>query len=513
MLLRAIRFLYLILYCVPILGTAQSVDLTQFVSFKFTDTTLEDALSKISQQYHIPFAYSRDFIPVDHRITVEVNRVSLEIGLDRLFESTQVIYAAIGTSIALRVDKDKEVVTSIQEPTKKEIPSEKIEPPIKREYRNYTKITPLRKEGYLLLFSYHLIEQAILDSLKRAGLITRDYIPNIYEDSPYRELSQVTFVPTVSTNKEKADSITNTFSLNILYGINGGVEGIEVGGFGNEILNNMKGLQISGLINKVYGTVSGTQFASVLNHNLGYTRGLQFTLGVNLTNETKAVQMAGLLNIVKEDFAGLQAALIGNSIRRRGNGIQLAIIFNNAQTNIQRQFALFYNEAGEVQQHQVGFINKANYVKGGQFGILNIAEEVKGTPIGLFNIIKKGYNRIEVAGGESLFTNFGFKLGKRKFYNKHIHLEWVTSHVNEEDWWTTNKNWLHQLKCSYDWNFGEENYSLFLGPNFNWSVSTIRPSEMAAFSGSNLPSYTLVDTNRPTANWKLWIGATAGLRF
>ena len=140
-----------------------------------------------------------------------------------------------------------------------------------------------------------------------------------------------------------------------------------------------------------------------------------------------------------------------------------------------------------------------------------------------------------------MFTNFGFKFGKRKFYNilqfgyrftndiwsigygvgtglrladnQHIHLEWVISHVNEGDWWTTNKNWLHQLKCSYDWNFGEENYSLFLGPNFNWSVSTIRPSEMDAFSGSNLPSYTLVDTTRPNANWKMWIGATAGLRF
>jgi len=94
-----------------------------------------------------------------------------------------------------------------------------------------------------------------------------------------------------------------------------------------------------------------------------------------------------------------------------------------------------------------------------------------------------------------------------------VHLEWVLSHVNEGDWWTKNKNWLHQLKCSYDLAVGQKNTSIFIGPTFNWSMSTIRPSEMEAFTGSNLPSYTLLNRNSQKSNWKMWFGATAGLRF
>lgn len=541
MFLRVIRYLYLILGCIPVLGIAQTADLNQIVSFQFYDVKLEDALSEISYQYQISFAYSRDFIPVYQRIRVEVNQLPLQVGLDRLFESTQVVYAVIGSNIALRIDERKKIAVPVKLPPQEEVLSEKIDPPVKKPYRNYTKILPLQRENYALLLHYHLIEPAILDSLKKVGLIERDYIPNMYEDSPYRELSQVTFVPTISTNKEKADSITNTFSLNIFYGINGGVEGIEVGGFGNELINNMKGLQVSCLLNRVYGTVSGVQFAGILNHNSGYTRGFQFTLGANLTNETKAIQMAGLMNIAKGDFAGLQAALVGNYARKKGDGVQVAIIFNKAGFNMQKQFALLYNEAGQVQHFQVGIINKANYVKGTQIGILNIAKEVRGTPIGLFNFIKNGYNRIEVGGGESLFANVGFKFGKRKFYNllqfgyrftndtwslgygigtglklsdkQYVHFEWIMSHVNEGDWWTRNKNWLHQFRCSYDWNFGKDGLSLFAGPILNWSISTIRSPETDAFIGSSLPSYTFLDTNRAKANWKMWIGATAGLRF
>jgi len=66
---------------------------------------------------------------------------------------------------------------------------------------------------------------------------------------------------------------------------------------------------------------------------------------------------------------------------------------------------------------QVGLLNISPYVKGQQIGLINYAIQTKHTPIGLFSFVKDGFNRIEVSGGESLFTNFGFKLGVRKFYN------------------------------------------------------------------------------------------------
>lgn len=539
--LIALRNILLVLCCTSVLATAQSVDLSQTVSFQFSNERLEYILSNISQRYQIPIAYSREFIPVNQRISVTVVQVPLEIGLKELFAPTKVVYAVIGNSVVLRVDETKEIYQSEITLTSQEIPSEKVEIPAKKIVRNYTKIAILRKESYALLNKPRLIDTEVLDALKNLAVVERTIIPNLYEDSPYREMSQVTLVPTISTNQELADSITNTFSLNIIYGINGGVEGIEVGGFGNRIQNNMKGLQIASLFNDVKGTMSGTQFAGLVNQNEGYTRGLQFTLGVNITNETKAVQMAGLMNMAKGDFAGLQMALICNYIRTKGEGVQIAGIYNKAKSYVQSQYSLFHNKGGEIEKVQVGLVNKANFVKGNQYGLINIADEVRGTSIGLFNFIKKGYNRIEFAGGESLFTNFGFKFGKRNFYNilhfgyrftndvwslgygigtgiaiqknQHVHLEWVISHVNEGDWWTKNKNWLHQLKGSYDLAIGENNTSLFIGPTLNWSISTIRPSEMEAFTGSTLPSYTFLNTNKIRANWKMWFGATAGLRF
>jgi len=538
MLQRAFLFILLI----PFSSTAQTIDLDQIITLRYEQERLEDILSDISLTYDLSIAYSRDFIPINQRITINSINIPLQLGLRELFAPTQVVFAVIGNSIVLRVDNGKEIISKSPIPKEIEIPSEKIEKKeVIRITRNYRKIPPLINTGFPVLIKYHTIDPSVLDSLKNLVIIYGTGIPSIYEDSPFREMAQVTLVPPIGTNEKLADSITNTFSFNILYGLNGGVEGIEVGGFGNHLRNNMKGLQIAGIWNKVEGTVSGTQFASVANINEGYTKGLQFTLGVNITNEAKAIQMAGIMNIAKGDFAGLQMAIIGNYIRTKGEGIQVAGLFNKANSYVHKQFAIGYNKAGDIQNVQVGLINVANYVKGTQYGLVNIADEVQGTPIGFFSFIKKGYNRIEVAGGESLFANVGFKFGKRKFYNiihfgyrftndvwslgyglgtgipignkQHLHIEWILSHINESDWWTTNRNWLHQLKFTYDWEFGGKKESLFLGPTFNWSMSKIIDQENNQLVGSNLPSYTLVNTTRASSNWKIWFGLTAGLRF
>ena len=534
---RSILLLFLLL---PLIGTTQTVDLDQSVTFSFEEERLGYILSEISRQYAIPFAYSSNFIPVDKKVSVVVRQLPLREALNQLFATTKIVYALIGNSIVLKVDESKKVIPIIKSSSERENAIEKsVPPPLPIRDTRITQL--LREESLPLLKKYRPIPQVVLDSLKNLPILPKIFIPSIYEDSPYREMAQITLVPSISTNVLSSDSITNTFSLNILCGINGGVEGLEVAGFGNILRNNMKGLQVAGIWNRVDGNVSGTQFASAVNHNIGYTRGLQFTLGVNITNEAKAIQLAGLVNIVKEAFAGLQLALIGNFVRTRSNGLQIGGIYNYSRGYAYQQFSLGYNKAREVEKIQVGFINSANYVKGKQIGLLNLSDEIEGTPIGLLNIVKKGYNRIEVGGGESLFANFGFKLGTRKFYNiiqfgyrftndtwslgygigtgikiankQHVHLEWVLSHVNEGDWWTTGLNWLNQCRFTYDWQISKQHTSLFLGPTFNWLISKVSDSETGLIVGSALPSYTLLDSNRTNTNWKIWFGATAGLRF
>lgn len=524
----------LIFLLIPFLGKSQSVDLNQLVNFKFKAERLENVLSIISQQYAIPFAYSKNFIPIDQRINISIDNQPLQLALDSLFAPTKVVYAVIGQSIVLRIDRAKQINTS-----SKSIEAPPPLPGPKIEQRNYT-ITPfLKKESYSLLRKYRVIDPTILAALKKLSNNQEIERSTQYTASPYRELFQVTFIPAIRSNLY-SDSVTNTFSLNVFWGVNGGVEGIELGGFGNTLRQDMKGLQIAGLWNRVGGDMSGTQFGSIFNHNIGYTRGQQFTLGANITQETKAIQLAGLMNIVLESFSGLQLALLGNYVRTRSNGLQMALLFNRTDGPANQQYALF-NKATEIQKTQVGLLNMAPYVKGRQIGLINYAIQTKQTPIGLFSFVKDGFNRIEVGGGESLFANFGFKLGVRKFYNiiqfgyrftndnwslgyglgtgipianrQHLHIEWVLSHVNEGNWWTKDLNWLNQVRLSYDWKVGKEKTSIFIGPTFNWIISKIRAAETNILTGSTLPSYTLVNTNRDDANWKVWFGAMAGFRF
>ena len=167
--LIALRNILLVLCCTSVLATAQSVDLSQTVTFQFTNERLESILSNISQRYQIPIAYSREFIPVNQRISVEAVQVPLEIGLNDLFASTKVVYAVIGNSVVLRVDENKEVYQPEITFTSQEIPSEKIEIPTKKIVRNYTKIAILKKESYALLYQPRLIDAAVLDSKKPGG--------------------------------------------------------------------------------------------------------------------------------------------------------------------------------------------------------------------------------------------------------------------------------------------------------------------------------------------------------
>jgi len=81
------------------------------------------------------------------------------------------------------------------------------------------------------------------------------------------------------------------------------------------------------------------------------------------------------------------------------------------------------------------------------------------------------------------------------------------------DWWTKDLNWLNQVRINYDWQIGQEKTSLFLGPTFNWLISKIIEEETGLLIGSSLPSYTLINSNKGNTNWKIWFGASAGIRF
>jgi len=107
-------FLFLFPFCVQ----AQAVDLKQKVTLRYKQQRLGFILSDVSRKYGIPFSYSSNFIPVKKKITINVRNIPLGEGLHKLFAPTQIIFAVIGNSIALKIDESKEVITIIETPIK-----------------------------------------------------------------------------------------------------------------------------------------------------------------------------------------------------------------------------------------------------------------------------------------------------------------------------------------------------------------------------------------------------------
>ncbi len=58
---------------------------------------------------------------------------------------------------------------------------------------------------------------------------------------------QITFITPMGTNGTLSPKVTSNLSLNVVAGYNGGVEGVEVGGFANVLEYDMKGGQFADL--------------------------------------------------------------------------------------------------------------------------------------------------------------------------------------------------------------------------------------------------------------------------
>ncbi|MEM1120594.1 MAG: hypothetical protein AAGJ18_09095 [Bacteroidota bacterium] len=516
------------LFLFPLGVYAQTIDLNRTVTFRYKNQKLGYILSDISRKYSIPFSYSSNFIPVDKRMTIVERKVSLKSGLDKLFAPTQIIYAIIGNSIALKIDESKAVISV-------------IEPAINRNRNIESEELPmLQRYSYPLLVWKHPIPVEVLAEMKATRSVVEevDFPDELVEGNLNEAMFQATLVPPISTHEEKSEQISNTFSLNVLWGKNGGVDGIEVGGLLNMLVQDMQGFQLSGVGNIVEGDAQGVQLAGTFNYNKGFTKGVQASL-LNIASAANVIQL-GSINIIEEGFEGVQAAILGNYTHKKANGWQVAGLLNYTKGTANTQIALGINKADEIDNLQIGLVNIAGYTKGRQIGLINVVEQSEYAPIGLVNVVKDGYNRLEVSAGDALYTNVGLKLGTRRFYNifqfghrlteeiwslgygvgtsfsikerQYFQLEWVASHINEGKVWTNNLNLLNQVRFIFNWTLNGKK-GLFFGPNLNILASKLTDPETLAVVGSSLPTYTFVDTNLASTNWKMWVGASAGFRF
>lgn len=221
-------------------------------------------------------------------------------------------------------------------------------------------------------------------------------------DSFYRKW-QVTFVPPIGTNGKLSSMVTNNFSFNTLLGYNGGVNGVELGGFINIIKNNVDGVQMAGFGNLVQGLVNGVQMAGFFNHNLSSVNAVQAAGFYNYNNDyTRGLMMAGFMNINAYQI----------------DGVQLAGFMNTAYELNGLQMAGFMNTTKYVRGTQIaGFLNLAKNIKGAQIGFINIADSIDGVGIGIINLYRNGIHQLDLGYDENKLYGAAFRSGTNKFYS------------------------------------------------------------------------------------------------
>lgn len=284
------------------------------------------------------------------------------------------------------------------------------------------------------------------------------------EDLLYRKF-RVTLVPGLSSNGVDAPRYSAKYSLNLLAGYHGGLDGYELGlvninryysrglqiGLLNASGGEMSGIQISAVGNLSAGLQSGIQISGMGNISSSNMQGMQFAGFGNISSsDMQGIQMAGLMNIAR-DMQGMQFSGIGNLSGSDLQGMQFAGIFNlangNSQgmlfsgitnisggktqgiamsgiTNISREFQgiggagiLNVNRNFEGIQF-AGIANIAERGQGIQIGLVNVARHFEGVPVGLVSYYGNGRKNMDLWFSDGGFTHLGLTLGTHPIYNK-----------------------------------------------------------------------------------------------
>lgn len=551
--------LYSLMVCLLTTSFLPAQELTQIVSVSYTNESLGEVLDDLSRTYDVKFSYSVDYIPLESKIWVKLEDGQLSEALDVICDQASVAYRPIGGQVVLKYQEKKQKRSSsvdIAPLKRKPLPT------------SVPQTTPIYSEAPLpprpKTDPFSPLSKQSIKTLPGGNKVI-ELDAEVVEVSPHitsskftvgdNRLAQVSLLPFLGTNADKSEYITNNVSVNVFWGTNGGVDGVEVGGLVNTIVEDVQGVQVAGIGNTVKGDVTGTQVGGLFNASGGEMQGLQAAGLFNVTTRSKAVQASGLFNVSVKETSGVQAAGLFN-IAGRGNQIsQASALFNIAGGHATAQFSALFNVGGDIGWGQISpLFNVGRKVEGFQIGLINIADSVGGLPIGLLNIIKHGYNKVELSSSESLLANFGLKLGVKGFYNIIslgarwdelevekgnevvngnfmtwglgyglgtaitfspsflVNIEAITMHINEAEPWTKELNQLNQVKLLFDLRMGRKS-SVFFGPVGNLMLSRVYNEDTQEY-GSLVAPYALHEsTSADGVNTQMWLGFTGGIRF
>lgn len=268
-----------------------------------------------------------------------------------------------------------------------------------------------------------------------------------------RELEErkvrITLLPGIGTNGINATDYTARFSLNLLAGYNGGLDGAEIGpvnintrytrGFQAGALNisggrmegfniagaanysrrDMNGLQVAGLVNASEGNLQGIQVAGIANANWQSLLGIQIAGITNISrSEVLGIQIAGFVNANYGKAQGIYVSGFGNFNTGTAQGIFFGGVVNAARDFQGFSSAGVVNATRNMNGIQVsGLVNTAYRGTGMQIAPINVARSFRGIPVGLISAYGNGRHNIDVWTTDGGFSHIGLKLGTTDIYN------------------------------------------------------------------------------------------------
>ena len=160
-------------------------------------------------------------------------------------------------------------------------------------------------------------------------LLSMQYIFAQTETYKEQKKAQVTFVYPIGSAGNSSMNYANKFSFNVLYGLNGGVNGFELGSLWNHNNGDVRGFQLSGMVNTTSGNSRGLVISGLANVNNKAVTGISVSGLLNISRQslngvhlagianigldsTRGVAISGILNLT-EDFEGVQIGLVNRA--------------------------------------------------------------------------------------------------------------------------------------------------------------------------------------------------------
>ena len=218
-----------------------------------------------------------------------------------------------------------------------------------------------------------------------------------------------------ATHGGRSTDYAFNFSLNLVYGKIGGLNGVEVSGLVGLVEGDVNGVQIAGIGNGA-GNMKGIQVGGLFSAS-GNMSGIQLGGLFSAAGDMQGIQTGGLFSAA-DNMQGIQiGGLFGAAADVKG--IQIGGLFGAADNVQGIQLGGLFNAADDIDGLQIsGIFNFSNTLRGIQIGLVSVNDTIeKGFSLSLVNIVKRGfYREWELSFSDYANVALSYKMGMQRFY-------------------------------------------------------------------------------------------------